>query len=771
MAQKAYIDIIDIDTQTLLDSKRNDIAFYTLFGSQNILMSAGSNVYSKLCITSNNIGIGTVNPRVKLDIQSTDAIQVPAGTSADRSNFSSFWNNGQIRYNTNIQQFEGYANNTWAVIGGAISGVIDNNNDTYISAETSPGINNDQLQFYTSNINRMIIDKNGYVGIGTTIPGEKLHIYSSNARIRLQDTITSNNTTTLDFYNSSNINGYIGYLGTSNLRVANTLSNAGIKFHTNNIEQIIFDNIGNIGINTMSPGEKMHIYSSNARIRLQDTITSNNTTTIDFYNSSNINGYIGYLGTSNLRIANTLTNGSIKLYTSNAEQIIFNNTGNIGINTMSPGEKLHIYSSNAKIRIQDTQSNNITSKIDFYNLSNLNGFIGYFGSQDLLLNNSALSGSLRLYTNNTEKLTINSNGFVGIGNSIPNAKLEVNHNTTTPALLITNGDANTGFTNQTQIAFSYAGTNTYNHFIHTRHFGGSANNAIDFYVCNGTANNTLISGSTLTMSMNGGNVGIGTTNPSSALHVYGALNSVPPIAGVHIGFEQGLANRPGIEFCASDANGDVIIDFTTLNVDSIGRIYYNFSGNYMSFNTSAVERARFDSTGLVLGINQSQQLTFNRFYGAPGSVAGTKINIFPITLGATSVNDMAIGTGINFDFWYNVGSTYKHSFTVSGTEIAAISSGGITSGSTAAKYIPRTDVNNTVIKYGNTGQSSATSGSVSFGYTFTTGPKVVLSIDDNSGVTSYATTFNISTTGFTWYANGGDASRSITWIAIGIGPQ
>ena len=88
-------------------------------------------------------------------------------------------------------------------------------------------------------------------------------------------------------------------------------------------------------------------------------------------------------------------------------------------------------------------------------------------------------------------------------------------------LTLTNGNANPT-DNKPQIKFGYNETETYNHFITTRHYGGLApGNAIDFYVCDGTENNTTTSGVTHTMTLNQGNVGIGWTNPTYKLDVNG----------------------------------------------------------------------------------------------------------------------------------------------------------------------------------------------------------------------------------------------------------
>jgi len=64
--------------------------------------------------SSGNVGIGTIAPSVSLDVDATDAIQVPAGTTAQRPTAA----NGMLRYSTTDNQFEGYADGAWGAIAG-----------------------------------------------------------------------------------------------------------------------------------------------------------------------------------------------------------------------------------------------------------------------------------------------------------------------------------------------------------------------------------------------------------------------------------------------------------------------------------------------------------------------------------------------------------------------------------------------------------------------------------------------------------------------------
>jgi hypothetical protein len=69
----------------------------------------------KVDSASNRVGILNATPGVSLDIGSaTDAIHIPVGTTAERPGSPA---SGLFRYNTSLNQFEGYTS-TWGAIGG-----------------------------------------------------------------------------------------------------------------------------------------------------------------------------------------------------------------------------------------------------------------------------------------------------------------------------------------------------------------------------------------------------------------------------------------------------------------------------------------------------------------------------------------------------------------------------------------------------------------------------------------------------------------------------
>jgi len=119
------------------------------------------------------VGIGTNAPEVSLHINHTDALKIPKGTTGERPTANDTDHHGYIRYNTTSDQFEGFgAGDAW----GSLGGVIDVDQDTYIKAEDNANDDNDQLKFFTDGAQRMIVDANGKVGIGSGTPANELDV-------------------------------------------------------------------------------------------------------------------------------------------------------------------------------------------------------------------------------------------------------------------------------------------------------------------------------------------------------------------------------------------------------------------------------------------------------------------------------------------------------------------------------------------------------------------------------------------------------------------
>ena len=119
------IDVLNVDNVTI---NGNDIS------------STDSN--GNLTLTPNGTGI--------VDINKTDGLKIPVGTTAQRAGSPV---TGQLRYNSTTSQFEGYAASSW----GSLGGVIDVDADTKITAESAAGQDEDVLTFFTAGTAQVVI--------------------------------------------------------------------------------------------------------------------------------------------------------------------------------------------------------------------------------------------------------------------------------------------------------------------------------------------------------------------------------------------------------------------------------------------------------------------------------------------------------------------------------------------------------------------------------------------------------------------------------------
>jgi hypothetical protein len=825
----AIIEITSTDGQTIPSCLSNDIVFATIANTQNFRFgNLNSNEYM---VINSNIGIGISNPTKKLHVvgdgQFTSNLTVGGnlilsgattlssnlnviGTTS-LSNILNVTGATALSNNLNVIGATSLSNNL-SVIGAttlsnnlnvigatSLSNILNVTGATILSNNLSvigaTALSNNLNVIGATSLSNILnvtgataLSNNlsviGNIGIGTSIGNEKIHIYSSNAKIRLQDTITSNNTTTIDFYNSSNLNGYIGYLGTSNLRIVNTISNGSIKLSTGNNDRVIVDSFGNIGIGTMSPSNKLHVigdgqFTSNL-ISLGNLSISGITTLSSNLGVSGITTLSSNLGVSGITmLSSNLGVSGITTLSSNLGvsgiTTLSSNLGVSGITMLSSNlgvSGITTLSSNLGVSGITTLSSNLgvsgittlNSTLGVSGITTLNSTLGVTGittlNSDLnVQGNTYVYGILALnplikpggcgitfingldtkyamyLANAGPSNSISKNTAISYGNvtsairsrywNVPNTgfiwegtdgnsindiglmALEANTGNLTLKGTITasnliSGTGITNILNPVSIIGTLQVTSPVSLSNNLTIFGVSTfNSNISI-----TGNNTLKTSTGLTalggsLQVSGitslsnnfitsGNVGIGTTNPQSALHVYGAVNTAPPVAGVHIGFSLGATNRPAIELCASDTNGDVIIDFTVINIDSYGRISYNFVNNYMSLSTtntlgaSITERLRISNNGLYIA--PSSRIMFDNSptsYGIPGSVNGTKLVLFSGNGNASTFStaptssDYSLGVGISSDLWLNIPTGAKHSFTVAGTEAVSIQYGGI----------------------------------------------------------------------------------------------
>ena len=101
------------------------------------------------------IGIGIEHDAlVAVDISAVDGIKIPSGTTAERPfvneqiDISQADMDGVIRYNRDLERFEGYNGRHWI----SLSTLEDVDGDTKISVEKRSGVDNDEIRFHMYDI-------------------------------------------------------------------------------------------------------------------------------------------------------------------------------------------------------------------------------------------------------------------------------------------------------------------------------------------------------------------------------------------------------------------------------------------------------------------------------------------------------------------------------------------------------------------------------------------------------------------------------------------
>jgi hypothetical protein len=201
---------------------------------------------------------------------------------------------------------------------------------------------------------------------------------------------------------------------------------------------------------------------------------------------------------------------------------VYEVAGQVGINQASPTSTLHINGvtrGEDRFEVRRGGSNTWGSGSGFFLGTSVGDYVGMQLSPenniDFWLTNAGYSPA-RL-------VTMTATGKVGIGTTTPATKLEVAAVDTHGILTLDGGDSSAASNGWVQLAFGYAGTATYEHFIRTRHNGGTATtNAIDFYTSDGTQNGVFPTNAVHGLTVTNGRIGIGgNINPQYNLHVTG----------------------------------------------------------------------------------------------------------------------------------------------------------------------------------------------------------------------------------------------------------
>ena len=394
--------------------KIKELNISNIFITSNIFENRSNNLFSNL---SNQDYISSLNPIVSsqwiTDINSNIYYldgNVGIGTSS--FNTDKLIINGSI----NTQELKLKGDNISNIF--ITSNVFDTRSNLIMN-ETSNRFNNFTSNQFSTNGSNIFFNLTGNIGIGSTIPKEKLDI---NGNLNINGNIIPNTCNSFDL-GSSNLKWRDIYLSGNSIHLDNLNINS-----SNNLLNIKDDITGNfLGINV----NEIRINSNNKIGSIQ--IDTNGDLKI---NNKFLIGLDNNYDYSNIIYSNVLSNSSNSLFNSINDKYNSLNTDTIIQGSSNRFITNDIYNRNINFTGVLTASNIITSNLNVIGDTSVFNTTIYQTEQLQVVNDTTATAMIvkqmnsnynicEFYYNNNLGVVINSNGNIGIGVSNPLQKLDV----------------------------------------------------------------------------------------------------------------------------------------------------------------------------------------------------------------------------------------------------------------------------------------------------------------------------------------------------------
>jgi hypothetical protein len=486
------------------------------------------------------------------------------------------------------------------------------------------------------------IKPGSYVGIGTTQPSGKLHIVSSIANETVLRVDGTNGTllSVVDDLSDSlfSVNNGAG------LPVLEVFADDRIVAGQYNSGDFVLVN-NKIGIGTTNPANKLSVIGA-------ASIGSNSFNVAAPANGLTVEGKVG-IGTSSvdswaqLKVIGTTALGGITYVTDkiqaltafpgSATSLLLNpDGGNVGINTTSPAQRLHVRGEQVYLY------NDLNTSNTFFYARNSGA-----GNAGIKMKN--IDGEWTIIANDrlrfidddagVERLSILSNGNVGVGLTIPQKPLDAISSSND---FVTVGATSLGVGNWCGIHFGYRENNNFyrkSAIVFERTDLTSSNSQGKVHILNGPqagSSNATLSDAKITIN-EAGKVGIGTTEPLNKLSVIASngtayYNRTDPVATF-----QGTS--PSTILVSVDGNVDGY--YAELKLGNAQSTYYPYSAYVRGIQGAGIDYYRLE------------------FGTSAGSAANTRMTI---------ANNGNVGIGL---------TNTQHKLQISGGSVAFTSSTGL----------------------------------------------------------------------------------------------
>ncbi len=380
----------------------------------------------------------------------------------------------------------------------------------------------------------LFLDTDGEVGVGTLVPGSKLHVLNTNGTRTGRFESTSPDATVFEIANTTSTTWEASVSGSTGA-FSGTVPAGSLYFlnQSRTSPDVVLSPSGTVGIGTASPVAKVNIDAGN---RAGDDKLLTLSRGPEF-GLTTLSQYYGDPGNAGLHIS---TGGKDNAFT------ILNANGNVGIGTTTPGYPLDVYGV-SRLATAPLGGGAITTE-----------FLGYPNRGALVFDSDRTGYNFVLGNRRVADgdilpiITMTDSGSVGIGTSAPSQKLDVAGYVKGQTGLCIGDDCRTSWPSGSGGTIGGSGSTNY-----IPKFTGSTS----------IGNSTIYESSA--------NVGIGSTNPTARLEIGGSGNFKLK-ANVNdpgdIIFEDGggmqkgriwaepAAGVAGLQFSSSDTTPDIAID-------------------------------------------------------------------------------------------------------------------------------------------------------------------------------------------------------------------